>query len=596
MKARRLRQRQAPAAAVHALTSAGQPELLARVLASRGIASAQDLETGLERLLKPDMLKGLSEAVDLLCRALLERQRICIIADYDCDGATACAIGLRGLGALGARIDYLVPNRFEHGYGLQPSIVDLALQHPRLGRPELLITVDNGIASIAGVEAAHAAGLKVLVTDHHLAGAQLPRADAILNPNQGDCPFPSKALAGCGVMFYLLIALRARLRQWPGTEPADEALRAGAHRLRLDALLDLVALGTVADLVPLDRNNRILVEQGLRRIRQMQMQPGLRALLRVSGRDPRRLQASDLGFTLGPRINAAGRLEDMSLGIECLISDDEAACEAIAQRLETINRDRRSIEADTRAAALAQLPVIDTNPADEEPGHVAFDAAWHEGVIGLVAGRLKDRLQTPCIVFARAQTPAGQAPRLKGSGRSIPGVHLRDCLDWVEKQAPGLMIAFGGHAMAAGLSLAEQDLGRFTALFRRALRVIAPASAFDVFIEHDGALDPSDLTLSLCRQLEAVPWGQGFPPPLLLGQFEVQRQRLVGERHLALQLTMPGLPGQVRGIFFNHAASLPPTLRCLYRLSENQYQGLSELQIQIEHLVDDQGQALPAQD
>ena len=570
---------------------------MARLLASRGIRSAMELETGLEGLIKPESMLGMDTAVNLLLAALRDGRKICIVADYDCDGATACAIALRGLRALGARVDYLVPNRFEHGYGLQPSIVELCLAHPRLGRPDLLITVDNGIASLDGVRAAHRAGLQVLITDHHLAGAELPPAEAIINPNQGRCPFPSKALAGCGVMFYLLIALRARLRNPLPNDAPGEALERAAQALRLDALLDLVALGTVADLVPLDRNNRILVHQGLKRIHRDQMQPGLRALLSVAGRSSRRLQASDLGFALGPRINAAGRLQDMSLGIECLVSDDPELCQTIATRLDQINRERRQIESEARRSALAALDLGPVQSSNEGPGHIAFDPAWHEGVIGLVAGKLKDRLQTPCIVFALAQAPGTAEPgavrRLKGSGRSIAGVHMRDCLDWVEKQAPGLMLAFGGHAMAAGLSLLEPNLPRFSTLFREALRQVPPPGSFQTVLEHDGPLAVQDMSLALCRQLDGMVWGQSFPPPLLLGEFEVLRQRLVGEKHLSLSLrALPADAPSVKGILFNHAQALPARIRCLYRLNENQYQGVSELQLMVEHLIDDNGQEI----
>jgi single-stranded-DNA-specific exonuclease len=474
MSGRLAQARPVPRLAYQILTDLGHPPLLARLLASRGITQAKQLENELEGLLPPDTLRGLEEAIALLTQALLERQKICIVADYDCDGATACAILMRGLKALGGQVDYLVPNRFEHGYGLQPSIVELCLSHPRLGRPDLLITVDNGIASVAGVMAAKQAGLQVLITDHHLAGQERPAADAILNPNQGGCPFPSKALAGCGVAFYLLIALRSHLRKLSliGYEQGQQ-LSEAAQNLRLDHLLDLVALGTVADLVPLDQNNRILVHQGLKRMQRGQLQPGLRALINIAGRDQRRLQASDLGFALGPRINAAGRLDDMSLGIECLVCDDETRCQEIALNLDQMNRERRGIEAQARETALAELGDLSLgiHRTSERPGHVAFNPDWHEGVIGLVAGKLKDQLQTPCIVFAQASASADENPtlkgstRLKGSGRSIPGVHLRDCLDWVAKQAPQIMISFGGHAMAAGLSLMASDLIEFERLF-----------------------------------------------------------------------------------------------------------------------------------
>ena len=616
MTARLVQARPVPRLAYQNLLDLGHSSFMARLLASRGITQVRQLETELEGLLPPDTLRGLADAVLVLSGALENNQKICIVADYDCDGATACAILMRGLGALGAQVDYLVPNRFEHGYGLQPSIVELCLSHPRLGRPDLLITVDNGIASVAGVAAAKSAGLKVLITDHHLAGEVRPAADAILNPNQGGCAFASKALAGCGVAFYLLIALRRHLRDSvsSGIGAADQdqhprdsvslknkRLRQAAQDLRLDRLLDLVALGTVVDLVPLDQNNRILVHQGLKRMQRGLIQTGLKALINIAGRDHRRLQASDLGFAIGPRINAAGRLDDMSLGIECLVCDEEVRCLEIANQLDHMNRERRGIEAQARESALAELGDITsgTHASAEGPGHVAFHPDWHEGVIGLVAGKLKDHLQTPCIVFAQASAEAdgmlGQTgrTRLKGSGRSIPGVHLRDCLDWVAKQSPNLMISFGGHAMAAGLSLMASELLEFERLFKKSLATIPPRESFKTVLEHDGELDFAQANLSLCRQLDGMVWGQSFPAPLLHGRFTVLKQRIVGEKHLSLVLQPSNQEAPVKGILFSHSQALPAELRCLYRLNENQYQGLSELQIIVEHLVDADGRETP---
>jgi single-stranded-DNA-specific exonuclease len=604
MSGRIVQARPVPRLAYQQLSDFGHPPLLARLLASRGITQNKQLDNALESLLAPDSMRGIDDAVTLLCAALLDQQKICIVADYDCDGATACAILVRGLRALNAQVDYLVPNRFEHGYGLQPSIVELCLAHPRLGRPHLLITVDNGIASVAGVAAAKQAGLKVLITDHHLAGTERPSADAILNPNQGGCAFPSKALAGCGVAFYLLIALRRQLRLMAdrGDAPGKELAELAQHQ-RLDALLDLVALGTVADLVPLDQNNRILVHQGLKRMQRGQVQTGLRALINIAGRDLRRLQASDLGFALAPRINAAGRLDDMSLGIECLINDNEAQCQEIALRLDQMNRERRGIETQARESALAELSDLTSSlqRTGVEPGHIAFQSDWHEGVIGLVAGKLKDHLQTPCIVFARASANEDgrgaslAGARLKGSGRSIPGVHLRDCLDWVAKQSPNLMISFGGHAMAAGLSLMASDLPEFEGLFKKSLLIIAPPESFKTVLEHDGEINFAHADLNLCRTLDSMVWGQSFPPPLLYGTFTVFKQRIVGEKHLSLILQAEGHPAKLKGILFSHTEALPSELRCLYRLNENQYQGVSELQIMVEHLIDEQGREISKQ-
>jgi single-stranded-DNA-specific exonuclease len=604
MSGRIVQARPVPRLAYQQLSDLGHPPLLARLLASRGITQNKQLDNALESLLPPDSMRGIDDAVTLLCAALLDKQKICIVADYDCDGATACAILVRGLRALNAQVDYLVPNRFEHGYGLQPSIVELCLAHPRLGRPHLLITVDNGIASVAGVAAAKQAGLKVLITDHHLAGTERPSADAILNPNQGDCAFPSKALAGCGVAFYLLIALRRKLRLMAdhGDRPGHELAQL-AQNQRLDALLDLVALGTVADLVPLDQNNRILVHQGLKRMHRGQVQTGLRALINIAGRDLRRIQASDLGFALAPRINAAGRLDDMSLGIECLINDNEAQCQEIAVRLDQMNRERRGIETQARESALAELSDLTSSlqRTGVEPGHIAFQPDWHEGVIGLVAGKLKDHLQTPCIVFARASASGDgrvaslSSARLKGSGRSIPGVHLRDCLDWVAKQSPNLMISFGGHAMAAGLSLMASDLLEFEGLFKKSLLIIAPPESFKTVLEHDGEINFAHADLNLCRTLDGMVWGQSFPPPLLYGTFTVLKQRIVGEKHLSLVLQAAGHPAKLKGILFSHTEALPNELRCLYRLNENQYQGISELQIMVEHLIDERGREISKQ-
>ena len=520
-----LRERPFDTAIAHHLAGLGLPAPLARALAARGVSGEADLGLPLEALLRPEGLSGSLDAAELLADAIARRRRLLVVADYDCDGATACAVAVRGLRALGGEVDFLVPNRFEFGYGLTPELVDLAAR----SGPNLIITVDNGIASVEGVARANELGIEVLVTDHHLPGAQLPAARAIVNPNRPGCTFASKNLAGVGVMFYVLVRLRALLRERGGFGVGPVP--------RLDDLLDLVALGTVADLVPLDRNNRILVHAGLERIRSGRMQPGVAALFQVAGRSPRKAIAADLGFALGPRLNAAGRLTDMRLGIECLLEDDFEGAVRLAERLDALNRERRSIEAkmqeearDSIQAALARADGFGTVRT-----LTVFDEGWHHGVVGLVASRLKERHHRPCIAFA----PDGSGA-LRGSGRSIPGVHLRDIIDRATKIAPGLVLRFGGHAMAAGLTIPREALEPFMQAFERATVELADPAAWSPALEFDGGLPAAELTTTLVEAIERQVWGQGFPAPLFADDFEVETQRLVKDEHLQLGLRREG--------------------------------------------------------
>ncbi|MEX3582551.1 MAG: single-stranded-DNA-specific exonuclease RecJ [Burkholderia sp.] len=560
----RLVTRQASPADAEALARHGVHPVLARLYAARGVTCPEDIETALARLVPPASLKGCEDAAVLLADVLAARKRILVVADYDCDGATACAVAVRGLRMLGASIDYLVPNRFEYGYGLTPEIVKLAAT----SQPDLLITVDNGIASVDGVAAANALGVDVLVTDHHLPGATLPEARAIVNPNQPGCDFPSKHIAGVGVMFYVLLALRAELRRrgaFDGARPEP----------RLDGLLDLVALGTVADVVRLDGNNRVLVAQGLQRIRKGRMQPGIAALFRAAAREARSASAFDLGFGLGPRLNAAGRLSDMSLGIECLTTDDVGRAWELAQQLDTMNRERREIEADMQQQALANLAQVD--PA-EAATITLFNPDWHQGVIGIVAGRLKEKFHRPSFTFAYADESGA---RVKGSGRSIPGFHLRDALDLVSKREPDLLVTFGGHAMAAGVTLETDKLPRFAAAFEAVARKWLSEEALSRVLETDGDLEDAYFTPQFVELLDGAVWGQGFPAPLFSGEFEVASQALVKDKHLKLHLAR----GRQRfgAIWFNHTEPLPARATVAYRLASDTWSGVTRVQLIVEH-------------
>lgn len=548
-----------------ALLEAGLHPVLARVYAARRIRSSSELDYPPAGLLPPALLKGAERAARLLADAIAAGKRMLIIADYDADGATACAVGVRALRSFGAHVDYLVPNRFTLGYGLTPELVELA----RARQPDLIITVDNGIASVEGVARARALGIATLITDHHLPGPVLPQADCIVNPNQPGCEFPSKALAGVGVMFYVMLALRAELR---GRK------HFGAQEPNLAALTDLVALGTVADVVPLDANNRNLVSQGLKRLRAGRGHAGLHALLRVAGRSFEEASSFDLGFVLGPRLNAAGRLADMSLGIECLVTDDEARAANCAQELDRLNRERRKIEGAMLEQALEEIRKI-----GERTGSSFFDPGWHQGVVGILASRLKERLHRPVICFAPAEEGGKRA--LRGSGRSIPGLHLRDCLDLVSKRAPGLIARFGGHAQAAGLTIAAGDYGAFAAEFERALDELLPAEARTRVLETDGPLAAAHHTLEVARLLEAQIWGQGFPQPVFCDTFAVESQRVVAERHLKLLLRKDGR--RFQAMCFNALErDLPPAsgaVRAAYRLAVNDFNGLKSVQLNLEH-------------
>jgi single-stranded-DNA-specific exonuclease len=550
--------------------------VLRRVYAARGIAGPAEIEHKLTGLLPPTM-GGLDHACELLETAIREDARIVVVGDFDCDGATGTAVAVRGLRRLGARdIGYAVPNRMRHGYGLSPAIVDELV--PR--KPDVLITVDNGVAAHAGVAAAKAQGMRVIVTDHHLPGATLPHADAMVNPNLDGDPFPSKALAGVGVMFYLLLALRARLRDrgWFAQRKIPEP--------DLSELLDLVALGTVADLVPLDRNNRILVEAGLKRIRAGRACAGIAALFAAGKRDPARAVASDLGFAVGPRINAAGRLEDMTLGIECLLTDDAGRAAELAELLSAINAERRELQDGMTAQAHASVEKwSSSHGADAMPhGVVLFDPDWHHGVVGLVASKLKESLHRPVIACAPADSNGGE---LKASGRSIPGFHLRDALAEVDVRHPGLISRFGGHAMAAGLSLNRADLEIFAGAFDAVARAHLAPEALDAMLLTDGELDRGDFSLELAQQLRhAGPWGQGFPEPEFEGEFVLDSWRVVGEKHLKLKLRHSKLAEPLDAIAFGAYAGEPPPsrIRTVYALDVNEWNGRQSLQLLVRHL------------
>ncbi|MFK7829453.1 MAG: single-stranded-DNA-specific exonuclease RecJ [Congregibacter sp.] len=552
------------------------PTLLARLYAARGVTGPEDLNLGFSSLLSPDLLAGMSAAVQRLEQALECDERILIVGDFDADGATSTAMAVGALREFGAtQVDYLVPNRFEFGYGLTPGIVALAAHR----KPDLIITVDNGISSIEGVAAAGAAGIEVLVTDHHLPGDELPDAAVILNPNQRACGFPSKALAGVGVMFYLLLGLRKHLR---GQDWFSKRQQSEPH---LAAYLDLVALGTVADVVPLDHNNRILVNGGLQRMRSGRARPGVEALLAVAGRDVTEVVASDLGFAAGPRLNAAGRLDDMSLGIECLLATDASRARSLALQLDSLNRERQQIERDMEHDALKLLSTLDIDAARLPPALVLYEPQWHQGVVGILASRIKDRYNRPVIAFA--DTGDGQ---LKGSGRSVSGLHMRDLLDTVAARNPGVISRFGGHAMAAGLSLDRDQLSRFTEAFSLEAQR-AGSDSLEAVIETDGELALEEFDLKLAEALRiAGPWGQHFPEPLFDGHFQLLTQRIVGERHLKMSVRCADGSPALDAIAFRVDPDVWPdptvsSVHLVFRLDVNQFRGERRLQLLVEQLT-----------
>jgi single-stranded-DNA-specific exonuclease len=563
-----IERRTVPSAA-NTLAAAGIHPVLARVFAARGIVAAGELDTDLVSLPPFALLKGIDAAAARLADAIAHGERIVVVADYDADGATAGAAAVRGLSAMGANVDFLVPNRFEYGYGLTPEIVALAAAKA----PRLIVTVDNGISSHDGVAAAAAMGIEVLITDHHLPAATLPAPALIVNPNQPGCAFPGKHLAGVGVMFYVLMATRALLR--------ERGAFGNGSGPNLATLLDLVALGTVADVVRLDRVNRMLVAQGLARIRAGRAQPGIEALFVAAGRDARRASAYDLGFVAGPRLNAAGRLADMTVGIRCLLAETAVAALPLAVELDRLNRERREVETTMQEEALAELELHATDTTAPDAYTLClYRPEWHQGVVGIVAGRLKDRYHRPAVVFAR-----GGGGELRGSGRSIAGFHLRDALDLVAKRVPGAILTFGGHAYAAGLSLVEAELPRFADAFEAVAREQLSPSQLDRVQESDGGLAQDELTLDLAQALAGEVWGQGFAPPAFDDVFDVADQRIVGGKHSKLVLTRREGARLERyaAILFNHADTLPASIRAVYRPDRNEWNGTVALQLVVLH-------------
>ena len=560
--------RDVPPRSAWALEQAGIHPLLSRLFAARGIVSPEELDDGLAKLLAPNTLKGSQEAASLLADAIVANKRLCIVADYDCDGATACAVGVRGLRMLGANnVSYIVPDRVVDGYGLTAPIADRVKQ----SGADVLITVDNGIASMEGVAQAQALGLQVLVTDHHLPAASLPNAEVIVNPNQPGCEFESKSLAGVGVMFYVLLALRAELRQ--------RGIFSAESQPKLDALLPLVALGTVADVVKLDNNNRRLVAQGLKRIRAGSMPAGMLALFKAAGREVKLATTFDFGFALGPRINAAGRLSDMTLGIECLITDDAAKADELARQLDAINRERRDIEGDMRQQAMEIAESLFDDSDEPPPAICVFDPDFHEGVVGIVASRIKDKFHRPCFVFAASNAP-GKEHELKGSGRSIPGFHLRDALDLMAKKHPHILLRFGGHAMAAGCTIEEEHLELFESCFMEVAAALMSPATLQRKLETDGPLDAQYRRVEFIDVMHKEVWGQGFAPPVFSEELEVVSQRLVGEKHLALKLKHQGQP--VDGIWFGRIEPLPARVKLAFRLDVDEWQGQKRVRFMVE--------------
>ena len=555
---------------------------LARVYAARGIDEPKQITKSLSQLIPFRQLKNVSIMAAFLADAIIAKKRLLIVADYDSDGATACAVGVRALRKFGAIVDYLVPNRFEYGYGLTPEIVQLAANPIEGNRPEILITVDNGIASVDGVSEANQLGLQVLITDHHLPGDKLPDATVIVNPNQPGCNFPSKNIAGVGVMFYLMLALRAELR--------TRGVFSSKEEPNLADLLDLVALGTVADVVKLDLNNRILVQQGLYRIRNGRSCAGIKALLQIVQKDCRRVSTYELGFMLGPRLNAAGRLDDMSLGIECLTTNNELQATKLAQQLDTLNHQRKEIEAKMQSSAKNLIDKILVDPGLSKKVRIPhsislFDSSWHQGVIGILASRIRDKFYRPVIIFA-----PGDNDEIKGSGRSIPGFHLRDALDIVSKRSPGLLLRFGGHAAAAGLTIHLNNLDKFRNIFEETAQTLLTSKDLLHIIETDGDLNESEISLELAHNFTEQVWGQGFPRPTFYARFMVVNQYVVGEKHLKLKLRKFGLGTEKQklsclyeAMLFFYQDSLPERINAVYHLNINEYCGNKSLQLILDH-------------
>ncbi len=562
------------------LAQSGLHPLLARLYAARGLQSPDELSLDLKKLLSPVDLKSCIHTASLLADIIEKKEPMLIVADYDCDGATACAVGLRGLRMLGGPetpIQFLVPNRFTMGYGLTPEVVELAAQQNP--KPKYLITVDNGIASEAGIDRARELGMEVIVTDHHLPGDHLPKALAIVNPNQPGCTFPSKALAGVGVMFYVLVALRAELRK--------RGKFTNETQPKVENLLDLVALGTVADVAQLDRNNRVLVSNGLKRIRAGISQPGIQALFQAANRDPRKANTFDLGFAIGPRLNAAGRLADMTLGIRLLVTDNADEAITLANELDRINRERRVIETGMQETALSHLAEDQLDGTMAERTSIClWNPQWHQGVVGIVASRLKERFNRPSIVFAPADGSTGE--ELRGSGRSLTGFHLRDALDLVSKREPGLILKFGGHAMAAGLTIRKSDFEKFDACFQQVASELLTKELLERHHAHDGALEISEFTPEIGDLLAEEIWGQGFPQPVFYGEFEITQQSLMKEKHLRLMIrpigaSDPKIGGKpLTAVWFNRTQSLPAKAKLAYRLVTDRYQGQARVQLMIE--------------
>jgi single-stranded-DNA-specific exonuclease len=558
--------------------------LLQRIFRQRTILHASELTLGLENLLPPNLLKGLPLATELLYQQFKKQGRVLFVSDFDADGATSCALGISALRELGFdHVDYIVPNRFEYGYGLTPEIVDLALTK----KPDLIVTVDNGISSVDGVAAAKAAGIEVLITDHHLPPAELPDADAIVNPNQGGCDFPSKCIAGVGVIFYVMLALRSLLREqgWFEGKQIKEP--------NMAAYLDLVALGTVADVVPLDRNNRIMVNEGLKRIRAGRTRPGITALLKIGGRSQQTLLSSDLGFAVGPRLNAAGRLDDMSLGIECLLSEHTGQAFELAKQLDNLNKDRKQIEIDMREQAFQHLENVVLEEENLPAALCLFEKSWHQGVVGIVASRVKDKYHRPVIAFAEATTGEtnDSESELKGSARSIAGFHIRDALDAVATHNPGLINKFGGHAMAAGLSILKSNFKSFSTAFQLEAERLLNSEQLKAKIVTDGSLEATYFNLATANILQqAGPWGQEFPEPSFDGHFTIVQQRLVGGKHLKLILRPLGAQIDIDAIAFNVDLQCWPNqsareIEIAFKLDVNEFRGKVNLQLMVEQII-----------